>query len=122
MSGTIRVSLALLIAAAAISLALVGGATAQGVTPDQLTAAGWTCYLDPGAPRTVCADPGQGRPVPAEPDGALSYNLTVFALDGTYIGTLHLIRGDLYHGQPCPPSGAPYFFISRIGYYRCEHF
>ena len=120
MSGTIRVSLALLIAAASISLAVVGGATAQGVTPDQLVAAGWTCVPDPGgAPRTVCSDPGQGPPVA---NGSPTYNLTVFGLDGTFIGTIHLIRGDLYHGQPCPPSGALYFFIARIGYYRCAHF
>ena len=43
MSGTIRVSLALLIAAASISLAVVAGATAQGATADQLMAAGWHC-------------------------------------------------------------------------------
>ena len=120
MSGTIRVSLALLVAAASISLAVVAGATARGVTPDQLTAAGWHCVPDPGgAPRTVCSDPGQGPPVA---NGSPTYNLTVFGLDGTFIGTIHLIRGDLYQGQPCPPSGALYFFIARIGYYRCEHF
>jgi hypothetical protein len=122
MSRRIRVSLALVIAAASISLAAVGAATAKGVTPDQLIAAGWTCFLDPGAPRTVCSDPGHGRPVPGDPNAPPSYNFKLFSLDGSFIGTSHLIRADLYRGQPCPPTGASYFFIQPIGYYRCEHF
>ena len=124
MSRTIRVSLALFIAAASISLAAVGAATAQGVTPDRLVAAGWTCFLDPAAPtRTVCSDPGHGRPVPGDPNAPPSYNFKLFkTLDGSFIGTSHLIRADLYSGQPCPPSGGLYFFIAPIGYYRCEHF
>jgi hypothetical protein len=122
MSRRIRVSIALLIAAASISLAAVGGATAQGVSPEQLVAAGWTCFPDPGAPtRTVCSDPGHGRPVPGDPNAPPSYNFKLFQ-DGSFIGTSHLIRADLYRGQKCPPSGALYFFIAPIGYYRCEHF
>jgi len=125
MSRTIRVSVALFIAAASISLAAVGGATAQGVTAEQLVAAGWTCFPDPpGGPptRTVCSDPGHGRPVPGDLDAPPSYNFKLFNLDGSFMGTSHLIRADLYSGQPCPPTGAPYFFIAPIGYYRCEHF
>ena len=122
MSRTIRVSLALLIALGAVALAGVGGATAEGVTPDQLIASGWTCFQDPAAPRTVCSDPGHGRPVPGDPNAPPSYNFKLFNLDGSFIGTSHLIRADLYKGQPCPPTGAPYFFIAPIGYYRCEHF
>jgi hypothetical protein len=45
-----------------------------------------------------------------------------FGLDGSFIGTIHLIRADLYRGQPCPQAGGLYFFIPPIGYYRCEHF
>jgi hypothetical protein len=122
MSRTIGVSLVLAAAAAVVSLAAVGAATATGVTPEQLTAAGWTCFLDPGAPRTVCSDPGHGRPVPGDLDAPPSYNFKLFTLDGSFIGTSHLIRADLYRGEPCPPSGAPYLFIAPIGYYRCEHF
>lgn len=112
---------ALFMAAASISLGAVGGARAQGVTPDQLVAAGWTCFPDPAAPRTVCSDPGHGRPVPGDPNAPPSYNFKLFNLDGSFIGTSHLIRADLYSGQPCPPIGAPYVFIAPIGYYRCEH-
>jgi hypothetical protein len=115
--------LTLAIAAMAASLGGVSAATAAGLTPDQLTAAGWTCFNDPAAPRTVCSDPGHGRPaVPADPNGPPSYNFKIFSLDGTFTGTSHLIRADLYQGQPCPQTGGLYFFIAPIGYYRCEHF
>jgi hypothetical protein len=125
MSRTIRVSLALLIALGAVALAAAGGATAEGFTSDKLIAAGWTCFQDPdpAAHRTVCSDPGHGRPVPGDPNAPPSYNFKLFNnLDGSFIGTSHLIRADLYQGQPCPPTGAPYFLIAPIGYYRCEHF
>ena len=122
MSRTVRVSIALVIAVGLAALAVVGGATAKGVTPEQLMAAGWTCFLDPGAPRTVCSDPGHGRPVPGDPNAPPSYSFKLFTLEDEFIGTSHLIRADLYQGQPCPPTGAPYFFIAPIGYYRCEHF
>jgi hypothetical protein len=46
----------------------------------------------------------------------------VFTLDGEFMGTIHLIRGDLYRGEPCPRSGGPYVFIAPLGYYKCEHF
>jgi hypothetical protein len=123
MKRRILTTAALVTASVAASLGGVGAATATGLTPDQLTAAGWTCFPDPGAPRTVCSDPGHGRPVPGNPDAPPSYNFKLFAPDGTFIGTSHLIRADLYRGEPCPQTGGgPYFFISVIGYFRCEHF
>jgi hypothetical protein len=100
----------------------VGAATATGLTPDQLTSAGWTCFRDPAAPRTVCSDPGHGRPIPGDLNPPPSYNFKLFTLDGAFIGTSHLIRSDLYRGEPCPQTGGAYFFIAPIGYYRCEHF
>ena len=96
--------------------------TAAAVTPTQLTKAGWTCFIDPGAPRIVCSDPAHGRPVIGDPSPPASYNFKVFTLDGTFIGTIHLIRSDLYNGQPCPQAGGQYFPITVIGYHRCEHF
>jgi hypothetical protein len=113
----------LVIATVAASFAAVGVATAGGVSSAQLSKAGWTCFADPGNPRIVCSDPGHGRPVvPADPEGPASYNFKLFTLDDAFIGTLHLIRADLYQGQPCPQTGGLYFFIPPIGYYRCEHF
>ena len=114
--------LMVVIAVMAATLGSLGAATASGLTPDQLSVAGWTCFPDPGAPRIVCSDPGHGRPVPGDPNPPPSYNFKLFSLDGTFIGTSHLIRSDLYQGEPCSQTGAPYFFIAIIGYYRCEHF
>jgi hypothetical protein len=108
--------------AVAVSLASIGAATATGLTPEQLTAAGWTCFTDPAAPRIVCSDPGHGRPVPGDPNPPPTYNFKIFTLGGEFTGTTHLIRADLYQGQPCPQTGGLYFFIAPIGYYRCEHF
>ena len=112
----------LLVAAIAMSLGVAGTATANGLTPAKLTNAGWTCFNDPGAPRTVCSDPGHGRPIIGDPNPPPSYNFKAFALDGTFIGTIHLIRSDLYNDQPCPQTGGLYFPITVIGYHRCEHF
>jgi hypothetical protein len=113
---------AVLIAALAASLGVVASAAAEGLTPTQLMKAGWTCFNDPAAPRIVCSDPGHGRPVPNDPNAPSSYNFKIFGLDGTFTGTTHLIRADLYSGEPCPQTGGAYFFIPPIGYYRCEHF
>jgi hypothetical protein len=122
MRRTVRWS-CLIAVAAVLSLAVVTAAPAKGISPEQLTAAGWTCFNDPGAPRIVCSDPGHGRPqVPPPADRPPTYNFKIFALDGSFTGTTHLIRADLYQGQPCPQTGGLYFFIPPIGYYRCEHF
>jgi hypothetical protein len=110
------------VAALAGTLALAGTAIGQGVSPDQLSRAGWTCFLDPANPRIVCSDPGHGRPVsPPPPDRPPSYDFMIFDLSGGFEGTIHLIRTDLYHGQPCPQTGGDYTLIPPIGYYRCEH-
>ena len=114
---------ALAFAAIALCLGMVTAANAEGVTPTTLINAGWTCFNDPGAPRIVCSDPGHGRPViPPPPDRPASYNFKIFSLDGTFSGTVHLIRDDLYQGQPCPQTSGDYLHIAVIGYYRCEHF
>ena len=39
---------------------------------------------------------------------------------GELLGATHMIRADLYHGQPCPHSGGLYTFNPLNGYYRCE--
>ena len=95
MRRTLRSS-CLIAVAVVLSLAVVTAASAKGNTPEQLTAAGWTCFNDPG----------HGRPqVPPPVDRPPSYNFKIFALDGSFTGTIHLIRSDLYNGQPCPQTG-----------------
>jgi hypothetical protein len=113
---------ALAATAVAASLAVAPAATASGPTVGQLTNAGWTCMSSPVVPRIVCSSPGLGFPaVPADPDGRPAYSHVIFSLDETFLGTVHLIRADLYRGQPCGSDGS-YVFIGLIGYFRCDHF
>jgi hypothetical protein len=98
---------------------------AAALSPADLTERGWTCFQPPVQPlRTICSHPNQGLPVvsnPPPPDRPATYNLFRFDGSGAFIGSVHLIRTDLYHGQPCQPSGDPYVFVSIIGYYECLH-
>jgi len=110
----------------ATTVAFVGATAksvqAQGVTPETLAAAGWDCFQTPpptAPPRIVCANPGLGRPFPGNPNPPPAYTLPTFDLGGTYLGKVHLVRSDLYNGQPCDASGDPYVFRSAIGYYEC---
>jgi hypothetical protein len=121
---TLRRAVLSVLGAAAVtaSLALAPAATASGPTVGQLTNAGWTCMSSPVVPRIVCTTPGLGFPaVPADPDGPPAFSHIIFSLDETFLGTVHLIRADLYRGQPCGRDGA-YILIGLIGYYRCDHF
>jgi hypothetical protein len=113
--------LVLAIAALAASLVVVAPATADGPTPSQLEAQGWTCFVPPPFPDTiVCGNPALGLPpVPPDPNGRASYSFLFFGLDGNLRGTIHMIRADLYHGQPCPATGGAYVFNPLNGYYRC---
>ena len=113
-------SLAALVAVTA--LAAVAPAAAGGVTSVQLQAQGWSCFVPPPFPDTVvCGNPAHGLPpVPADPDGRPSYSFLFFDRNtGELRGAIHMIRADLYAGQPCPQTGGPYVFNPANGYYRC---
>jgi hypothetical protein len=116
-----RISL-LAIAALAASLVVAAPATADGVTPQQLSNAGWTCFVPPPFPdRIVCGNPGLGLPLPPpNPEGPAAFTAFVFDREGNFRGTEHLTRADLFAGQPCPQSA--WVFIAPIGYYECQHF
>jgi hypothetical protein len=118
-----RTAAACLLAAVLLPMALaVPSVAAEGVSPESLTAAGWSCVPAPPfivPPRIVCANPGLGRPVPGTPAVRPAYSFVEFSPDGTLLGVETLIRGDLYRQQPCGPSGEPYVFRAPIGYYAC---
>jgi len=118
----------------AVTTALVAvGATAvpakaEGVTPGQLTAAGWTCIqprLDPTL--LLCAPPGVGLPpLPGTPgfaDRAPSYEFLVFEFaTGAFIGTEHLLRPDIYERgkPPCTQQpGGEYVYNPRNDLWSC---
>jgi hypothetical protein len=132
-----RISVRSRIAATAVAAALAGGATlatagpaaADGVTPAQLTAAGWTCIHPLRAPALVlCAPPGTGLPpLPGTPEFAdrlPSYELLVFeSATGAFLGTEHLLRPDIYQqGQPpCPQQpGGQFLYNPRNDTWFCD--
>ncbi len=117
-----KAAIAVLGVTAASTLVVAALATAQGVTPAQLQARGWTCFTPPPFPdAVVCANPAEGLPpVPADPNGRASYSFLLFdRASGDLRGTIHMIRADLYQGQPCPQTGGLYVFNPANGYYRC---
>jgi hypothetical protein len=114
------VAIAALVAAGALIVVAAGGA--EGVTPAQLQAQGWTCFVPPNLPDTiVCGNPAHGLPpVPPDPNGRLSYSFLLFSLDGGFRANVHVIRGDLYRVQSCPQTGGEYALNYLNGYYRCD--
>ena len=94
----------------------------SGLTRQQLEAHGWICVPFAQFNRYSCFGPGVGRPFPGNPDPAPTYNFVAFdQTSGEFIYTGHLIREDLYAGQPCAPGGDPYVYRALIGYYECVH-
>jgi hypothetical protein len=124
---TTRLLLLALTVAACVAIGVATG-SAAGVSPDQLTAAGWTCVQPMADPtREICAPPGQGLPpLPGTPgfaDRRPSYQLLVFQFStGAFIGVQHLLRPDIYlrGTPPCPqqPNGA-YIYIPRNDTWSC---
>jgi hypothetical protein len=121
-------ALVAMVAVAAFAGVTTGPSRAAGVSPAQLTKAGWTCVqplVDPT--RQICAPPGQGLPpLPGTPgfaDRGPSYELLVFQFaTGDFIGVQHLLRPDVYvlGTPPCPqqPNGA-YVYIPRNDTWGC---
>jgi hypothetical protein len=97
---------------------------ASSLSPADFMARGWDCRPAPTIPtRVTCSPPNQGHPLalpgpPPPDDRPATFTLLVFD-SGVFIGTDLLIRSDLYHGQQCHTTQAPYRFIARIGYYEC---
>ena len=110
-----------LVAAVVFVGTVASSAGAQGVTREQLEAHGWTCFVPPPFPdRVSCFDPGRGRPFPGNPDPRPSYGVLSFSgVTGEFLFTVHLVRDDLYRGQPC--GSEPYVFRALIGYWECVH-
>ena len=117
--------------AAAGTLAFAAPASATGVTPAQLTTAGWTCIQPLRFPDLlICTPPGEGLPpLPGTPgfaDRAPSYEVLVFDfVTGAHLGTQHLLRPDIYQkGQPpCPQQpGGQYLYNPRNDLWFCNRF
>jgi hypothetical protein len=104
--------------------AAVTTATTGHPTPTDLASRGWTCFTPPVPNRIVCSRPNQGRPTagfPPPEDRPATFTFWLFNASGDFTGTELLIRTDLYSGQLCESTGAPYVFVPFIGYYECVH-
>lgn len=99
-----------------------GLGVAAGLTPADLIERGWNCGPTP-IPNTIgCSQkafPTPGNPPPA--DRPARFTALLFNQDETFIGTVILIRSDLYHGQRCESTGEPYVLRAVVGYYECVH-
>jgi hypothetical protein len=119
-----RAIVALATVAGAVGLlgAVVTPAQGEGVSRANLLAHDWICVEFLPANRWSCFNPGLGRPFPGNPDPRPTYTFVAFdRSSGEFIYTGHLIRGDLYSGQPCALGGDPYVPRPFIGYYECVH-
>jgi hypothetical protein len=117
-----------LIAALSAAGATALPAKAEGITPTQLSAAGWTCIqplLNPT--QMLCVAPGVGLPpLPGTPgfeDRAPAFEVLVFDYaTGAFIGNQHLLRPDIYARgtPPCPQQpGGKYIYNPRNDYWFC---
>jgi hypothetical protein len=100
---------------------LTAHASAEHLNPTELEQRGWTCF-QPRADRIACSRPNQGRPtIPPPDDRPASFTFLAFDANGRFVGTVTLLRTDLYNGQICGSSGEPWVFLPVIGYYECLH-
>jgi hypothetical protein len=125
-----RTGLVALTAALGVAGATTLPARAEGVTPTQLSAAGWTCIQPLLFPtQTLCVPPGVGLPpLPGTPgfeDRAPAFQVLVFDhATGAFIGTQHLLRPDIYERgtPPCPQQpGGEYIYNPHNDYWSCLH-
>jgi hypothetical protein len=129
----VKVRLLIVVGAILLSATLAAPASAGGISPAQLTKAGWDCILPPPEfnANVHCAAPGTLA-------GILSGEARVvmvlaFATDdlnateAELLGSERMFRSDVYSGQPCPtdpPSLEYSWLFPRFGwdYYICHTF
>jgi hypothetical protein len=107
---------------AAILLSFAAPVGAARVNPVSLTDAGWTCAPVLGA--VHCFPTGQG---------ATTATISALVFAGTdptsakaaFLGAEHLIRADLFAGQPCPTDPPTFQYtdlrpIAGLPYFACH--
>lgn len=117
-----------LLAAALAALALAApDAPAKGVTQSKLEKAGWDCIV----PLPVTDEPHCARPRGLErflSGRAKTMKLLVFDPSGKkFLGTEFNVRGDIFHGQPCPTDPPTYEYtylgpVFGLDYWACHRF
>lgn len=86
---------------------------------------GWSCFIPAGFDEVHCASPGAFTS--DETFHFMVFDTTEYAdSSAALLGTEHIIRADLYKGQPCPASGEDHFHpLDLTGdgvadYYACH--
>ena len=111
-----------IVVASAFAISAAGSSSA---TMAQAQAAGWDCN-----PQVLivgyfhCAPPGKPSVldmIQGKTDTP-SIVLRVFYPSGEFAGTEHLMRADLYQGQPCPQDNLSTWEQQPFGYRACHHF
>ena len=125
-----KTTITALLATSLVALALAASgsvAPAGAVTPSQLREHGWTCITaEPVTDQLHCArSRGLARMFSGE---AKTLKMLVFDSSGeTFLGTEMNVRGDIFHGQPCPTDPPTYKYTHLLGtfgldYYACHRF
>lgn len=126
-------TIAIAIALAGLLAGSAGAVSAGGLSPAQLTKAGWTCILPPPDfnPNVHCLPANQlAGVISGEAEVVISIAFRTDDLNATtadLLGTERMIRADIFAGQPCPtdPPGTDYsWLLPRFGwdYYICHTF
>ncbi len=99
-------------------------ASSTGVSPSQLEQ--WTCIIPSPGDNIHCAPPG-GLARVLDATAETMIFLVFRASNGDFIGTEHIVRADLFNGQPCPtdpPSRQYTYLLPLLGldYYACHRY
>jgi hypothetical protein len=125
--GRTVLSTGLLVGLLAVAAMAISASSAGAVTQSKLEKAGWVCVAPlPVTDEQHCARPGGfERFVSGE---AKTMTFLVFDASGSdYLGTEFNIRGDIFHGQPCPTDPPTYEYtylgpIFGLDYWACHRF
>ncbi len=121
-STKLRRVIGLLCLIGAVAVVTAVPAQAGGPSPEQKAEQGWWCGSTPFPWIGVrCYQAVEGHPPvpPLGEDGRATYTTMDWSPSGEFLGHAHLIRADLYNGQPCAQRGGLYTFSPVLGYYQC---
>jgi hypothetical protein len=116
----------LTIALAAVALG-ASASPANAATTSQLERAGWTCIApEPVTDEQHCARPGGLERLFSEQAKAMTF-LVFDAAGEEFLGTEFNLRGDVFHGQPCPTDPPTFEYthllpIFGLDYWACHRF
>lgn len=114
------------VSASSAATAVVSSERGPSQTWQDFEARGWNCRTPNNGPVTVCSPPNQPLPVvaipPAQPPADRPETVLLKRWrNGLFEANVLLIRPEIYNGQRCGSTGAPYAYIGVLGYFECAH-